>query len=390
MLCNFDEAVERRGSDSGKWSHFGPDVLPLWVADMDFAAPPPIVEALRRRVEHGVFGYGTEPVALREALCQRLDRLYGWSITPQDIVFLPGLVCGLNVVARAVGQPGDGVAITTPVYGPFLSAPTNQGRALHDAQLAASLVSRDGVEHWTYEVDMDALERAVQPNTRLFILCNPHNPVGRAFTPQELAALAELCERHDLVICSDEIHCDLMLGGVRHTPIASLSPEIAARCITLMAPSKSFNMPGLGCSIAIVQDAALRQRLEQASAGIVPHVNVLGFVAATAAYTQCDGWLAELQAYLTANRDFAVSTIQQHMPQLRTTVPEATYLLWLDCRGTPFAGQPQQFFLEQAKVALNDGKWFGQGGEGFVRLNFGCTRATLVEALERMREAVTG
>jgi cystathionine beta-lyase len=314
-----------------------------------------------------------------------MARLHGWSITPQDIVFLPGLVCGLNVVAKAVGQAGDGVAITTPVYGPFLSAPTNQGRVLHDAPLAANRVARNGVEHWTYEVDLDALERAVQPNTRLFILCNPHNPVGRAFTPQELTALAELCVRHDLVICSDEIHCDLLLGGVRHTPMASLSPEIAARCITLMAPSKSFNMPGLGCSIAIVQDAALRKRLEQASAGIVPHVNVLGFVAATAAYTQCADWLAELQAYLTANRDFAVDYIGRHMPQLRTAVPEATYLLWLDCRDTPFAAEPQKFFLEQAKVALNDGQWFGRGGEGFVRLNFGCTRATLAEALERMR-----
>lgn len=388
MNHDFDTPVVRRGSDSGKWSTYGEDVLPLWVADMDFAAPHPVIEALHRRIDHGVFGYGGDPMDLKATICSRLDRLYGWSITPEDIVFLPGLVCGLNVVARAAGQPGDGVAINTPVYGPFMSAPANQGRVLHDSQLVANAKVHDGAATLHYEIDTAAMDAAIQPTTRLFILCNPHNPVGRVFSPRELTAIAELCQRRNLIICSDEIHCDLLLDGARHTPIASLSPEIGARCVTLMAPSKTYNLPGLGCSMAIVQNAELRRQLLQASAGIVPHVNILGFVAAHAAYSQCDDWLADVQAYLTANRDFAVRYIRQHMPQLRTTVPEATYLLWLDCRATPFADQPQQFFLEQAKVAVNDGKWFGGGGAGFVRLNFGCTRATLAEALARMAEAM--
>lgn len=318
----FDEVVERRGTDSGKWHYFADDVLPMWVADMDFRSPDAIGRALHERIDHGVFGYAHNPQQLREVICQRMARLYDWQIEPDDIIFLPGLVSGLNIVCRAVGQPGDGVLVTTPVYPPFLTAPTNQARQLHSAPLA---VEQTG-QLLRYSVDYDAFSAAIQPNTGLFLLCNPHNPVGRAFARDELLRMADICLRHELVICADEIHSDLLLGETRHIPVASLDSTIAANCITLLAPSKTFNVPGLGCSMAIVQNPELRRQMANVSAGIVPHVNLLGYVAALAAYTEADEWLYELRRYLTQNRDYMVSYIQEHLPHVFTTVPEATYL----------------------------------------------------------------
>ena len=380
MAFDFDNSPDRWGTDSGKWSTFGPGVLPMWVADMDFASPPAIVEALQERVTHSVFGYGGDNVRLRSAVVERLARLYGWGIEPSSIVFLPGLVSGLNVVSRAIGQPGDGVVVHTPVYGPFLSAPANQDRTLR----VAPLVAHTEGQHLHYTVDFERFEAVTDETTRMFILCNPHNPVGRAFRRDELVQMAEICERHNLVICSDEIHCDLLMGDTRHIPIGSLAPEIAQRTITLMAPSKTFNVPGLGFSMAIIQNAELRKQVEKAAMGIVPHANILGVVAAEAAYTRCDDWLRELNAYLTANRDYAVAYLQRQLPKVQVTCPEGTYLLWIDCRELGIEGTPSDFFLKQAKVAVNDGKWFGEGGEGFVRLNYGCPRHLLQEGLERM------
>lgn len=379
MSYDFDRQIERRGTDSAKWSYFPADVLPMWVADMDFASPPPIIEALTARVQQGVFGYGMESKTLKQTLVERMERLYGWTIKPDDIVYLPGLVSGLNIVSRAVGERGDGVLINTPVYGPFLTAPVNQYRTLQSAPLNVAQTGR----RLHYELNMDGLAAAVQPHTKLFLLCNPHNPVGRAFTHAELSEIAAFCISHDLVICSDEIHCDLLLDGTQHIPIASLSPEIAQRTITLMAPSKTFNIPGLGASFAVVQNPTLRKQVEAAMAGIVPHVNILGMAAAEAAYADCEDWLAALRAYLTANRDFAVAYVEEHLPGVNYTVPEATYLLWLDLRGLGEA-KPAEMLMQQAKLAVNEGAWFGAGGEGFVRLNFGCPRSTLEEGLRRL------
>jgi cystathionine beta-lyase len=383
MSYDFDCVIERRGTDSAKWGAFPEDVLPMWVADMDFASPQPIIDALARRIAHGVFGYGLEPQSLKQTLVERMLRLYRWEIRPEDILFLPGLVSGLNVVSRAIGEPGDGVLINTPVYGPFLTAPANQQRTLQSAPLRARQIGR----RLHYELNMEGLAEAIQPQTKLFLLCNPHNPVGRAYTREELSEIAAFCEAHDLVICSDEIHCDLLLDDARHIPIASLAPEIAQRTITLMAPSKTFNIPGLGASFAIIQNSALRKRVEKAMAGIVPHVNILGMVAAEAAYTQCDPWLEALRSYLTANRNVAVAFIEQHLPGARFTCPEATYLLWVDLRAV-VDGKPADFLLRKAKLAVNDGAWFGEGGEGFVRLNFGCPRRILEEGLQRMAAAL--
>jgi cystathionine beta-lyase len=256
---------------------------------------------------------------------------------------------------------------------------------LQEAQLVYT--ARDK-STFSYEIDYAAFEAAITPQTRVFILCQPHNPTGVEYTPEQLTRLAEICLRHDLLIISDEIHCDLMLGGTRHTPTAALAPEIAAHCLTLMAPSKTFNLPGLGCSFGIAPGAEMRKQLAKAAEGIVPHMNVLGLVAAEAAYRHGGKWLAELLVYLTANRDFLVRYVQENLPGIRTTVPQATYLAWLDCRELTIDDNPYKYFLDRAKVALNDGAAFGRGGEGFARVNFGCPRAQLAEALEKLHAAL--
>ncbi|MBZ4192879.1 MAG: PatB family C-S lyase [Candidatus Contendobacter sp.] len=383
MDYNFDTLPVRHDTDSLKWQRYGA-ALPLWVADMDFAAPEPVLTALHDRIAHGIFGYGAPPDELTETLCARMADLYRWTVTPEQIIYLPGLVCGLNVVCRAVGEPGDAVLAQTPVYPPFLSAPTHQDRQLLTAELTAEY--RDGQLYYTF--DDAALADVIRSDTRLFMLCHPHNPVGRSFGIHELTQLATICEQHDLVICSDEIHCDLLLDGQRHIPFATLSLEIAQRCITLMAPSKTFNIAGLGASFAIIQNPELRQRVKNAMRGIVPDVNVLALTAAVAAYQHGGDWLQQLLPYLAANRDVLVDYVDRYLPGVRITKPEATYLAWLDCREAGITGNPHEFFVRNAGVAMNDGTTFGPGGEGFIRLNFGCPRATLMEGLERMRAAL--
>jgi cystathionine beta-lyase len=382
MTYDFDQIVERRGSDSVKWGWYDEDVLPLWVADMDFRSPEPVIHALHERVEHGLFGYGLEPPELREVIVERLQRLYGWQVSPEALVFLPGVVTGFNLACRAVTSPGEGVLVQTPIYYPILEAPDNAGLTLDEMELTRQPDGR-------YVIDFDLFERTITPQTRIFILCNPHNPVGRVFQRAELERMAEICLRHNVVICSDEIHCDLLFRGSRHLPIASLSPEIAERAITLMAPSKTYNIPGLKCSVAIVQDDDLREKLKAARAGLVSRmVNVMGYVAALAAYRDGQAWLDEVLRYLESNRDFVFEYVNTRLPGVTVVKPEGTYLAWLDCRQANIPGHPHEFFLEKARVALNDGAAFGQGGEGFVRLNFGCPRSTLTEALDRMRDAL--
>jgi len=381
---DFDLPYERRGTDSEKWKAFGNEVLPLWVADMDFPAPPAVLQALHERVAHGIFGYGGVTAELSEAICHRLWEYYHWAVTPDQLLFLPGLVSGLNISCRAVCPPGAGVLVQTPIYPPFLSAPINQGLHVNIAEL---FVTRS--KQWLhYSIDYNAFEAAIQSHTRLFMLCNPHNPVGRCYTREELINLAEICTRNDLIICADEIHCDLLLENSSHLPIASLSPEIAKRCITLMAPSKTFNIAGLYCGFAIIQNPSLRKQYQLAAQGIMPEVNLLGFTAALAAYKNGETWHKELMVYLNGNRNVFTDYVQEHLPMLRTTIPEGTFLAWLDCSATGIIGNQHEFFLNHAKVALNDGQRFGQGGNDFVRLNFGCSRSTLTQALMQMKFAL--
>ena len=380
MAYDFDRVIDRRNSDSVKWRYYG-DALPLWVADMDFVSPEPVVRALRERVEHSVYGYGTEPRELRDVVVERLARLYNWQVEPEAVFFLPGVVTGFNQACHAVTSPGDGVLIQTPAYPPFFSVPNNAKLTLNEMELTRQSDGR-------YTIDFDAFEAAITDRTQIFILCNPHNPVGRVFRREELERMAEICLRHNVVICSDEIHCDLIFNGHCHLPIASLAPEIADRTITLMAPSKTFNIAGLGCSVAIVPNRELKDKFKAAHAGLVSHVNVLGLVAALAAYRDGQEWLDQVLAYLEANRDWLYQVVNEQLPGVRMGKPEGTYLAWLDCREAGIPSNPFEFFLKEAKIALNDGVAFGKGGQGFVRLNFGCPRSTLVEALDRMKTAL--
>lgn len=375
MAFDFDTPVERRGSDSFKWGRYaGRDVLPLWVADMDFAAPPAVLEALRQRVDHGVFGYGGATPEVTGSVLQALDRDYGWQVQAEWLVWLPGLVTGLNVACRGLAEPGETVLSAVPVYPPFLSAP-----ALSERRLATvPLHCQEGRWCW----DFAALEAALQadPRPSLLLLCHPHNPVGRAWSRSELETVAELCGRYDVLVCSDEIHADLQLEpGARHLPFACLDAEAARRSVTLMAPSKTYNIPGLSCAFAVIPDSAIRRRFTRAMAGIVPHVNVLGLAACGAAYAHGEPWREALLAYLRQNRERVVQAVAG-WPGLEMVAPEATYLAWIDARNSGLE-EPARAF-EAAGVGLSDGREFG--APGFVRLNFGCPGATLEAALERM------
>ncbi len=380
------EYVERRNSDSAKWRVYDPNVLPLWVADMDFKSPRPILQSLRDRLEHGVFGYGGREAELAEVFCRHLASTYQWQVTPQDVIFLPGLVSGLNVVSAAIGEPGAGAMTLEPVYPPFFSAPSNQGKQLQSVALSRAV--REG--HLYYEIDMDRCRHAADQSTQLFLLCNPHNPVGRSYTEAELRTVAEFCLERDIVLCSDEIHCELLLDDTRHVPVAALDPDIAQNTITLMAPSKTFNIPGLGCSMAVVQNPRLRAAVQAKSSGIVPHVNVLGYAAAISAYgdPECREWVLALCRFLTDNRNYLLQELQRDFPEARSTCPESTYLAWIDF--APYVeGSAYQFFLDEAAVALSQGSHYcTRGGASFVRLNLGTSRGNLAQALDRMRNAV--
>jgi cystathionine beta-lyase len=380
MQYDFETVRDRRKSDSAKWKKYGDDVLPLWVADMDFVSAEPILRALHERVDHAFFGYAMPLVELCETILNRLKSLYGWDVRDEEIHYLPGLVTGLNFAIQAFTGPGEGVLVQPPVYPHFVKDPVHHGRTLMDPPLVSN--------GDTYEVDFEAFEKAITPQTKIFILCNPHNPVGRVFTRAELEKMAEICLSHRLVICSDEIHCDLVFPGFGHIPIASLSPEVAKWTITLMAPSKTYNLAGLRCGFAVIQNPDLARGWRKTTLGLNPGLNNLGQVAALAGYREGKEWLDQVIAYLQENRDFLYRAVPERLPGVRMTKMEGTYLAWLDCRKAGIPGNPFQFFLKEAKVALNDGGEFGKGGEGFVRLNFACPRKMLNEALEKMSGAM--
>lgn len=382
MTYDFDTPVNRRGTDCLKWDSYAEDVLPLPVADMDFVAPEPVLRALQQRLDHGVFGYGHEPHELREVIIDRLWDRYGWSVSPEALLFLPGVVAGFNLACRATADTGKGILVQPPVYPPILECPDTHGRQRLEAPLVRGVDGR-------YEIDWGASDR-LAAEADLFIFCNPHNPVGRVFTRAELEQMAEICLCHDLVVCSDEIHCDITFSGHHHVPIASLHPEIARRTITLMAPSKTFNIPGFHCSFAVIPDADLREQYSRARAGMVGGPGVLGYVAGLAAYRDGGEWLDQALAYIEANRDFLVEYVANNLPGISMSPVEGTFLAWLDCREARIGNAPARFFLEKARVALGEGATFGEPGEGFARLNFACPRITLTEGLDRMAAALAG
>lgn len=380
-LPSFDQAPDRREHYSFKWNRYrGRDVLPLWVADMDFPAPPAVLDALRAALDHGVLGYVLpdeyEPGA--RAVCGWLERRHGWSVDPEWIVWIPGVVPGFHVACRAFCQPGDRVLVQVPNYPPLLSAPGLNGLERVDVPT----VRAQG--RWT--LDFEALEGlASDPRCRLFLQCSPMNPCGSVLTEAELARVAEICRQHGVLLCSDEIHCDLVLApGARHRPAGSL-PELAEHALTLMAASKTFNIAGLGAAFAVIPDPRLRRRYRHAMAGIVPWVNQLGLVATEAALSRCDDWHAALLSYLRANRDWLCERLNG-LPGLSVLPPEATFLAWVDASG--LGADDVQRAFEDAGVGPSAGRDFGW--PAFARVNFGCPRSTLEEAVARLERALAG
>lgn len=394
MPYDFDRLIERRGSNSAKWDLYPDDVLPLWVADMDFMAPEALLAELQAKLAHGIFGYEYPHKELKETVARRMKKLHNWQVSADAVVTTPGVISGFNAAARTVCMPGDGILIQPPVYPPFLSVSDNVG--LH--QQLAPLMQVNSGHTLRYKIDWEVFETAVNSGgakTRMFLLCQPHNPIGQIYSREELIRMADICLKNDMYICSDEIHSEILLGEAKHIPIASLDPDIADRTITLIAPSKTFNIAGLHCSFAIIQNEELRDQYKKTVERMTLHVSSLSLAATQAAFSgACDDWLAALNQYLTANRDCVIDFIAKELPGIRTTVPDASYLAWLDCtelvKSGKISSSPYKFFLHEAKVALNDGVHFGPGGEGFVRLNFGCPRVTLVDALERMKRALKG
>ena len=392
MSYDFDTIVDRRLTNSIKWNRYPEEVLPLWVADMDFVTPEPILEALSENLKDGVIGYEVASIKLQKVVCARMDELYGWQIAPEMVLATPGVVSGFNAAARAVCGAGEGLLIQPPIYFPFLAVHENQKLTRQFAPLAK--VTEKGILR--YKIDLEAFEAAIDSNdskTRMFLFCNPHNPVGKIFTREELSQLAEICLRKGVVICSDEIHSELNFGERRHIPLATLSAEIAEQTITLIASSKTFNTAGLFCGFAIIPNPELRKRYQASLKEMTLHVTSAGQIAAQAAYSgACDDWLQEVLAYLRANRDFVTNFVRENIPEIEQTLPDATFLTWFDCNSLiesgMLTGSPYEFFLQRAKVALSDGATFGPGGEGFVRLNFACPRSILEEALTRIKASL--
>ena len=380
MTFDFDQLFDRHNTGSTKWSRYPADVLPMWVADMDFAAPPVVIEALQQRLLHPLVGYSVAQDNLREAIVTDLWNKFAWKVKPQELIFLPGVESGFNMALKALVKPQQNVVVQVPNYPPLRHAPGHWGLNKVELEFVAQA---DG----TYATPLETLRESLNGGGAL-LLSNPHNPIGKVFDREELQAVADICAAQDAWIISDEIHAELCFDGRVHIPTASLSPEIAKRTITLMSASKAYNIAGLKTSFMIIQDAALRERVNHARCGMVDSVNPLGMEATRVAYSEGAPWLAELKTYLQANRDWLVDAVRSRLPGVRINVPQGTYLAWLDCTALDL-DNPQQFFLEQARVGLSAGLDFGDQHQQFVRLNFGCPRSLLEEGISRMESALT-
>lgn len=377
MTFDFDKVINRNKTGSIKWAKYeGKDILPMWVADMDFEAPPAVIKALKKILKHGVFGYSAPGKRLENILVQRMKRHYDWEIERDWIVWLPGLVSGINALCRAFAGAGDEIMTTLPVYPPFLSAPLNHG------QTCVKIPMKDVGNR--FSLDFDAIRNAITSRTRIFILCSPYNPCGTIFSQRELSELASICLQNNILLVSDEIHADFILDEhERHMPTSLCTPNISNNVVTLMAPSKTFNIPGLSCSFAVISDENIRHRFKQSNRGILPDINVMGLAATEAAFEYGDDWLKELLIYLRKNSAYVYQRINS-MKGLTMYPVASTYLAWIDARGL---GMDNPFhFFESHGVGLSDGRDFG--AQGFVRLNFGCPMALLEKGLDRMENAI--
>jgi cysteine-S-conjugate beta-lyase len=394
MKYDFDRVIDRIGSDSAKWnveSMYGcSDVIPMWVADMDFPIAKPITEAIRKRTEHEIYGYSYTRFSLIEAVVSRMQKRYQWKIEPDWIVFTPGVVPALNVAIRAITHPGDEVIIQDPVYHPFWSAIEQSGCSIASNPLK--------LENGRYRFDIDDLAKKYADKqggrrgpcrVKMMILCNPHNPIGRVWSREELIAAGNIVLGHDSIMVSDEIHCELLFKGQKHVPFASISKEFEQNSIVCQGDSKTFNLAGVPASTIIIPNVKLRKAFNNARAGILPQPDVFGLVALEAGYRDGDEWLTQVLDYLQGNLDFLMAFIKERIPEISVIKPEGTYLIWLDCRNLGMNNLTlSSFFKEKAKVGFDDGYIFGPAGDGFERMNIACPRVVLEEALIRIEKAV--
>lgn len=388
MRYDFDKVINRLNTASVKWDEvdriFGDkDLLPLWVADMDFQVPAPVTDALRARVEHGIFGYTERPESYYEAVIGWMERRHQWSVQKEWICHCPGVVPALSYLVQVFTQPGDKVIIQPPVYHPFTSVVADNGREVVHNPLK--------YEEGRYFMDFEDLRQKMDPSVKLLILCNPHNPGGRVWTKEELTELGNICLENNVMVISDEIHGDLILKGHKHIPFAAISEEFAQNSIICTAPSKTFNMAGMQTSNIIIPNQEYREAFQKMMSTLVLRMtNTFGVVATEAAYRHGDEWLDQLLVYLQGNLDFLTEYIETHIKGIKVIQPEGTYLVWLDCRelGMDAKGL-QEFMGKQAKVAVNQGHVFGPGGEQFIRLNMACPRSLIEEGLERIAKAVS-
>lgn len=389
MKYNFDINMERRGTNCEKWDfleeEFGKkDLLALWVADMDFPAPPEVLEALHNKIDEGALGYPIAPDSLLKAITDWQKNRHGWEIGKEAVTWAPGVVAGLAFSIMAYTKPGDGVIIQTPVYPPFYATISESGRRIVKNPLKR--------EKDRYVMDLESLEKLVTPTCRTLILCSPHNPVARVWTREELEALSELAERKDMIIISDEIHQDLVYSDAKHMSIASLSEEMSSRTVTFVAPSKTFNIAGMNSSVALIPDEKLRARYVSILNRLhLSSLSILGLTAMETAYAKCAGWLDELMAYLEENRNFTEKFVRERMPKAKMDHPEGTYIFWIDFRGYGFNSETlMDLLVNEAGVALNNGRNFGTEGDGFARINIGTNREMLKKALEKIAKALEG
>lgn len=390
MKFNFDELVDRSHTDSVKLdklkSLYGEvDLIPLWVADTDFKSPPAIIDALQKRVEHGVFGYTTPSENYLTSIVQWLQRRHQWTVQPEQINFVPGVVKGIAFALDVFTCEGDRVIIQPPVYHPFRLVPTALKREVVNNPLI--------LENERYRMDLAGLREILSRQTcKLLILCNPHNPGGRVWSKEELKELAEICFDHGVIVISDEIHADMALPGFRHIPFASVSREAEKISLTLMAPSKTFNIAGIVSSFAVIPNKEIRERyLGYLEPRELSQGTIFAYTATQAAYEEGAEWLEQMNEYVQGNVDFVNNYLKEHIPQIKAMKPEASFLVWLDCRALHLS-QPElvDLFVKRAHLALNDGTMFGPGGEGFMRLNVGTPRQVLEQALNKLKNAVCG
>lgn len=388
-MCQFDEFIERRNTDSSKWDNVGarvgnPNAIAMWVADMDFRCPQPVIDAVMKKAVFGIYGYPVLPQKYKDVTVAWMQNRHGWRIEAEDILYVSSVIPAMFTAVQAFTAPGDKVLLQRPVYYPFSHSVEQQGRVVANSPLCFS----DG----RYEIDFSSLERqAADPAVKLMLLCNPHNPVGRVFTGEELLRIGEICCKHDVIIFSDEIHGDFIYSGHVHIPIASCSAEIADRTITAVAPSKTFNLAGMRSASLIIKNPALRQRVADVlnrNRSALP--SVFGIEAYIAAYEYGEPYLRELLSYLQGNILYLDEYLQKNMPKIHLIHPEGTYLMWLDCRDMGLDKDAlDQFFTHQARVALDKGFWFGEEGTGFMRMNIACPRKTLEQALRQIQSAYT-